>query len=106
MIEATATTFAQEVLQSPVPVLVDFWAPWCGPCRASAPVIETLAKEFEGRAKVVKVNCDNFGQLAASYGVRGIPAFVVFKNGIAGEITTGFSAETENALRQVLVAAL
>ena len=69
------------VLQSDVPVLVDFWAPWCGPCRAIAPNVEALAEEYSGRLRVAKVNVDNNQGLAMKYGIRGIPALLVFKGG-------------------------
>jgi len=74
-------TFQREVLESAQPVLVDFWAPWCGPCRMMAPVIDKLAMEFAGRATVGKVNVDDYPALAARYNVRTIPAFLVFKAG-------------------------
>ncbi len=73
--------FDQEVLQSSVPVLVDFWAPWCGPCKAIAPVVEELAGEFDGKIKVVKVNVDDNKEAAHRYNVRGIPNLILFKNG-------------------------
>ncbi|MCH9680684.1 MAG: thioredoxin [Deltaproteobacteria bacterium] len=73
--------FGQEVLQSDVPVLVDFWATWCGPCRSIAPHLDTLADRFSGQAKVVKVDVDTSPQIAAQYGVRGVPTLLVFKGG-------------------------
>lgn len=77
----TASEFDQQVLASDVPVLVDFWAEWCGPCKAIGPSIEQLATEYDGRAKVFKLDVDNDGELASKYGVMSIPALVVFKGG-------------------------
>lgn len=77
----TDVTFQHEVLDSAQPVLVDFWAPWCGPCRVMAPVIDKLAAEFADRATVGKVNVDDYPALAAQYNVRTIPAFLIFKAG-------------------------
>lgn len=80
-IVVTDATFEQEVLQSPVPVLMDIWAPWCGPCRMIAPVVEDLAKEFAGRAKVVKLNSDENQRVPSQYRIQGIPTLLFFKNG-------------------------
>ncbi len=80
-ITATDENFQQEVLNSDTPVLVDFWATWCGPCRMIAPVIEQLASEFEGRAKVVKMDVDNHPQIPMQYGIRSIPSLLYFKDG-------------------------
>ena len=73
--------FERSVLASDVPVLVDFWAEWCGPCRAVAPHVESIATKFEGKAKVVKLDVDSSPQTAAKYGVRSIPALLLFKGG-------------------------
>ncbi|MBM4351386.1 MAG: thioredoxin [Deltaproteobacteria bacterium] len=73
--------FASEVLQATVPVLVDFWATWCGPCRAISPIVEELAKEFSGRVKITKLNVDENPAIPGQYGVRGIPTLILFKEG-------------------------
>ena len=79
--------FQAEVLSSGVPVLVDFWAPWCGPCRAVAPVLEDLAGAWEGKAKFTSVNVDDNQDLAVRYGVQGIPTVIVFKGGqVSGQL--------------------
>ncbi len=85
----TDATFDQEVLKSDVPVLVDFWAPWCGPCKAVAPVVEDLSKEFEGRLKVVKLNTDENPKTAQAYTIRGIPSLHLFKSGQVVEQVVG-----------------
>ena len=73
--------FAEEVLNADLPVLVDFWATWCGPCRSISPIIEELAKEFTGRVKVTKLNVDESPATPSQYGVRGIPTLIIFKGG-------------------------
>jgi thioredoxin 1 len=81
ILELSESTFQSEVLESATPVLVDFWAPWCGPCRAIAPALQNLADEMGSQAKVTKVNVDNNGGLAGQYGINSIPALLVFKGG-------------------------
>ena len=77
----TDASFEQDVLQSDVPVLVDFWAPWCGPCRMVAPIVDEIAKEFESKIKVFKLNTDENPNVASQYGIRSIPTLMVFKGG-------------------------
>ena len=81
VIEITKENFEQEVVQSDKPVLLDFWATWCGPCQMMGPIIEQLAEEYEGKAKVGKVNVDEEGELSQAFGVMSIPTIVLVKDG-------------------------
>ncbi|MBD2138614.1 thioredoxin [Anabaena sp. FACHB-1237] len=89
VISVTDSNFPQEVLSSEVPVLVDFWAPWCGPCRMVAPVVEEIAVQYVGQLKVVKVNTDENPQIASQYGIRSIPTLMIFKDGEKVDMVVG-----------------
>ena len=95
IVEISDSTFDQEVLQSEVPVLVDFWAPWCGPCRAIAPVIEELSGDYAGKLKVAKCNVDDNPKTPGKYGIRAIPTLILFKNGNVSEQITGAVAKSQ-----------
>ncbi|MBX7219065.1 MAG: thioredoxin [Blastocatellia bacterium] len=100
--ETTDRLFEQEVLKSEQPVLVDFWAAWCGPCRMVAPILEQVGEKFQGQAKVVKVNVDENPLTPQKYGVRGIPTLVVFKNG--QEVARQVGAASQNVIENLLTA--
>lgn len=93
IVEASDSTFEKEVLESELPVVVDFWAPWCGPCRQLAPVLEELANENAGKVRVVKVNVDNNRAVAGKYQVQGIPTLITVKNGEVISRVVGFSGK-------------
>ena len=95
IIEVTDSSFDQEVLQSDLPVLVDFWAPWCGPCLAIAPVVEELSVDYGSKLKVVKCNVDDNPKVPGKYGIRAIPTLIIFKGGNVSEQITGAIAKSQ-----------
>ena len=94
VLEVSDATFDQEVLRSEQPVLVDFWAVWCGPCKAISPVVDSLAATYAGKLKVAKVNVDENGATPSRYGVRGIPTLLLFKGGKVADQIVGYVPES------------
>lgn len=94
-ITLTMENFEEEVLQSKIPVLVDFWATWCGPCRMLSPIVAEIAEEYEGRIKVCKVNVDEQPMLAAGYGISSIPTLILFKDGKPVKTAVGFRTKEQ-----------
>jgi thioredoxin 1 len=90
VLEVSDATFDQEVLKSEQPVLVDFWAVWCGPCKAIAPIVDSVAATYAGKLKVAKVNVDENGATPSRFGIRGIPALLFFKGGKVADQVVGF----------------
>lgn len=90
----TDASFKNEVLESNVPVLVDFWAPWCGPCRMVAPVVDEIAQQYEDKIKVVKLNTDENPDVATQYGIRSIPTLMIFKGGQRVDMVVGAVPKT------------
>ncbi len=102
--QVTDANFEEIVLKSAVPVLIDFWAPWCGPCRAMGPVIDELAAEYEGKALVVKMNVDENPATPNTYGIRAIPTLILFKDGAVLEQSTG--AVSKSNIKDMIAKAL
>jgi thioredoxin 1 len=88
--DTTASSFEQEVVKSTQPVLVDFWAEWCGPCKMIAPIVDQIATEYQGKLKVAKLDTDEHGEVAMKYGIMGIPTLLLFKDGKVAARITGF----------------
>lgn len=104
IVEVVDSVFDKEVMESEVPVLVDFWAPWCGPCRALSPVIEEISNDYEGSLKVGKLNVDENPQTTMKFRIRSIPTLIVFKNGEVAEQIIGAvpKSEIEKVLNKTL----
>ncbi|KAB8335381.1 thioredoxin [Scytonema tolypothrichoides VB-61278] len=102
--QVTDSTFKQEVLDSAIPVLVDFWAPWCGPCRMVGPVVNEIADQYKDQVKVVKLNTDENPNVASQYGIRSIPTLMIFKNGQKVDMVVGAVPKTtlSNTLEKYL----
>ena len=99
LIEFTDANFEQEVIKSDIPVLVDFWAVWCGPCKQIAPIVEELAGELEGKAKIGKLDVDNNQEVSVKYGIRSIPTLLIFKEGKIVDQIVGFVPKAQIAAK-------
>ena len=95
IVTLTEANFSEEVLQSSLPVLVDFWAEWCGPCKMIVPILDELAGEYDGKAKIGKVNVDDHQRLAAEYGIRAIPTLLLFKDGQVADQIVGLRSKRD-----------
>ncbi len=95
IVTLTEGNFSQEVLKSATPVVVDFWAEWCGPCKMIGPVLDELAGEYDGKVKIAKVNIDEYQQLAINYGINSIPTLLFFKNGQVADQVVGMRSKRD-----------
>ncbi len=102
----TDADYKAQVLESPLPVLIDFWAPWCGPCKAMLPIVDELEKEYDGKLKVVKMNCDENSEVPGSFNVMSIPTFIIMKNGspVASLIGARSKQDMKNEIEKALAA--
>ena len=104
LLEVTDETFDSEIVNSDMPAMVDFWAEWCGPCRMVGPVVEELAKEYDGKVKIAKMNVDQNRQTPARFGIRNIPTLILFKGGEVSQTIVGAQPKSsiEDALKKIL----
>ena len=98
VVEVTDASFEDEVLKSDIPVLIDFWAEWCGPCKVLGPIIDEVSKDYEGRIKFAKLNIDENPNNTQKFGIRGIPTLIIFKNGDKEETSVGVLSKSELTL--------
>src|SRR5262245_30467729 len=102
VVEVNDTNFETEVLKSSQPVLVDFWAAWCGPCQTLAPTVELVAEKYQGKAKIVKLNVDENVDSSSSYGIKGIPTLILFRDGKEAERVVGIPSSAKEFISKML----